>query len=138
MKEEPKASARDLKALKAAVAALQYANAAVVAQVDALSEANTALSESNTALEEQVTGLVEDKTMLQEDVAALMAAQMKLEEAGLIEDYFVDNSGEPLDVGLDGSDDIANEYDLVDPFCITGPSVLEFELTAIPPRRPGS
>ena len=57
MKEEPKASARDLKALKAAVAALQYANAAVVAQVDALSEANT-------ALEEQVTGLAEEKMML--------------------------------------------------------------------------
>ena len=57
MKEEPKASARDLHALKAAVAALQYANAAVVAQVETLSEANA-------ALEEQVTGLAEDKMML--------------------------------------------------------------------------
>ena len=68
-----------------------------------------------------------------------MAAQMKLEEAGLIEDYFVDNGGDLWDVGLDGSGGIANEIDLVDPFCITGPSVLEFELlSVIPPLRPGS
>ena len=63
---------------------------------------------------------------------------MKLEEAGLIEDYFVDNSGEPLDVGLDGSDGMANEIDLVDPFCITGPSVLLLELTVSTPEEMGS
>ena len=57
MKEEPKASARDLHALKAAVHSLQHANAAIVAQVEALTEANT-------ALEETVGGLEVDKTML--------------------------------------------------------------------------
>ena len=67
-----------------------------------------------------------------------MSAQMKLEGAGLIEDFFVDNGGALWDVGLDGSDTIANELDLVDPFCITGPSVLEFELSFIPPQRENS
>ena len=57
MKEEPKASARDLHALKAAVHSLQHANAAIVAQVEALTEANTALGET-------VHGLALDKTML--------------------------------------------------------------------------
>ena len=56
-KEEPAASARDLYALKATVAALQEANAAVVEQVDALTEANTALTE-------QVGGLEEANMML--------------------------------------------------------------------------
>ena len=63
---------------------------------------------------------------------------MKLEGAGLIEDYFVDNGGALWDVGLDGEDDIATEIELVDPFCITGPSVLEFELSLLPPQREGS
>ena len=43
MKEDPEASALELKKLKAAVGALQYANAAVVAHLDALKEANAAL-----------------------------------------------------------------------------------------------
>ena len=57
MKEEPNALAIELKKLKAAVGALQYANAAVVAHVDDLREANA-------ALKQKVDHLEEDKLML--------------------------------------------------------------------------
>ena len=57
MKEEPNALAIELKKLKAAVGALQYANAAVVAHVDDLREANA-------ALKLKVDHLEEDKLML--------------------------------------------------------------------------
>ena len=63
---------------------------------------------------------------------------MKLEDAGLIEDFFLDNGGALWDVGLNDSPFSVNEFDLVDPFCITGPSVLEFELSFIPPQRENS
>ena len=56
-----------------------------------------------------------------------MEDQIKADEAGLIEDFFFVNT-EQLTVP------IANEpgLNLIDPFCITGPSVFEFVLAVSP------
>ena len=51
-----------------------------------------------------------------------MAAQIELEAAGLIEDFFMVNA-EEITAGA-----AFEEAVLLEPFCITGPSVFEFQL----------
>ena len=52
---------------------------------------------------------------------------MNAEEAALIEDFFFVNTDE-LTVPIATGDDL----NLIDPFCITGPSVFEFVLAVSP------
>ena len=56
-----------------------------------------------------------------------MEAQMSAEEAALIEDFFFVNT-EELVVPIASQPDL----NLIDPFCITGPSVFEFVLAVSP------
>ena len=56
-----------------------------------------------------------------------MEAQLNAEEAALIEDFFFVNTDQIV-VPISSSPDL----DLIDPFCITGPSFFEFVLTASP------
>ena len=58
---------------------------------------------------------------------------MKLEDSALIEDFSEDIVA-LWDIGLDGIEDVPNMNNLVDPFCITGPSVLLFEVSLKPPE----
>ena len=57
-------------------------------------------------------------------VDALMDAQENADRAALIEDYFFTND---IILNIDTTD---QDFMLVTPFCVTGPSVLKFELSA--------
>ena len=60
---------------------------------------------------------------LESEVGELKSAAQIRESAGLIEDYFKVNDAD-VEINAD------TNFTLVDPFCIEGPSVIEFTFSA--------
>ena len=70
-----------------------------------------------------VDTLAADNVQLMNDIEDLMQAQDDVDASALLEDYFVVNDG-AIDIPA------ATDFALVDGFCIAGPSVFKFELSA--------